>query len=621
MCGIAGIYGQNNTDQITKMVQSIQHRGGDGNRAYTDEKIALGHSRLAIIDLSDKATQPLYNEDGSMVAVVNGEIYNYKALRTDLIKVGHVFKSECDSEVIIHLFEDYGADFVSKLSGMFALAVHDKKQDLLVLARDPIGKKPLYYSWKNGILYFASEIKAILKVIPAEVNYDMISTYLMYQYSMGNDTLFKGIRKLPPGCMMVSNGRGFLIKKYWEFNDKPITVWPNHETDRRLIEILRGQLEQSVRQRLQADVPIGAFLSGGIDSSAVVALWRSLASNPIHTFTASFEGHSEAEYAKLVSKHLNVEYHEVPITGDMVARDIYKITWHHDEPLGDAAVINNYYLAQEARKYVKVVLAGEGGDELFGGYPWYGYAPYLEIMTRIPIWMRKLALRFTGNGDPLAWDDKFDRVIQFPMQETTEEMLLYPTTSMSLLNLSWLTGKPYKDLRHDVDLKARLPNVKSLYNKMLGIDCLNQLPEKFLMKADKATMAHALEERLPLLDKDIIQFAFSLPTHLKKDKYILRKAVEDLLPSEIVWRKKAGFGTPVARWLNNPQMRLIVMHCLRDGKLLKEICKPSSLNSITEFVGKGKLKSSGTLALGTEGLIWNLVALQIWHDKFFEEKI
>jgi asparagine synthase (glutamine-hydrolysing) len=613
MCGIAGIYGRNNTDQITKMVQSIQHRGGDGNRAYTDEKVALGHSRLAIIDLSDKATQPIYNEDGSVILVVNGEIYNYKSLREQLIEVGHTFKSDCDSEVIVHAYEEWYDDFINKLSGMFALALYDRREDRLILARDPIGKKPLYYCWKAGILYFASEIKAILKIIPAEVNYDMISTYLMYQYSMGNETLFKGIRKLAPGCMMVSNGRGHLIKKYWEIDDRPVITC----NERQLIGTLQTYLEWSVKARLQADVPVGAFLSGGIDSSSVVALWRSLASNPIHTFTASFEGHSEAVYAKLVSEHLSVEYHEVPITADMVATDISKITWHHDEPLGDAAVINNYYLAQEARKYVKVVLAGEGGDELFGGYPWYKYAPHLETMTKTPVWLRKFGQRWLGNGNPLDWDDKFDRILQFPMQQTTEEMLLYPTTSMSLLNLSWLTGKPYQELRREVILKARTPNVKSLYNKMLGIDCLNLLPEKFLMKADKATMAHALEERLPLLDKDIIQYAFSLPTHLKKDKYILRKAVEDLLPSEIVWRKKAGFGTPVAEWLNNPQMRLITMHCLRDGKLLKEICVSERLSKLGKYVMDGKLKSGGALSLNVSGMIWNLVALQVWHDKYF----
>jgi len=616
MCGICGIYGRTTVDKITEMVQVIQHRGGDGNGIYLDSKIALGHARLAIIDLSDKAKQPIFNEDQSVVAVINGEIYNYKELRTELKAKGHTFRSDCDSEVIVHAYEQWHEFCIDQFRGMFALAIYDKKNDKLILARDPIGKKPLYYAMNSGILYFASEIKAILKVLPAELNHGMISSYLMYQYSMGNETLFKGIRKLAPGCMLVVNERGHLIRRYWEIDDKPVISWPNHETDRQLIGTLQTYLEWSVKARLQADVPVGAFLSGGIDSSAVVALWREQSNQDIHTFTASFEGHSEAEYAKLVSKHLNVEYHEVPITADMVATDISRITWHHDEPLGDAAVINNYYLAQEARKYVKVVLAGEGGDELFGGYPWYRYAPYLEIMTRTPVWMREVAQRFLGNGNPLDWDDKFDRVLQFPMQETLDEMLLYPTTSMSLLNLSWLTGKPYQEVRREVILKNRSFNGRSLYNKMLGMDCLNLLPEKFLMKADKATMAHALEERLPLLDKNIIEFAFSLPQKLKKDKYILRKAVEDLLPPEIVWRKKAGFGTPVVDWLNDPKMQLTVMHCLRDGKLLKEVCRKESLDKLAKYVSEGKLKAGGALALNVGGMIWNLVALQVWHDRF-----
>lgn len=612
MCGIVGIYGHPTADQITGMVQSIQHRGGDGNGIYLDGKVALGHARLAIIDLSENAKQPIFNEDQSVIAVINGEIYNYKALRTELKAKGHTFRSECDSEVVVHAYEQWGKFCFDQFRGMFAIAIYDKRHDELILARDPIGKKPLYY-YKNGdSLIFASEIKAILKVAPAAVNHDMIPTYLMYQYSMGGDTLFKGIKKLAPGCWLVaSEGLVPRIHRYWEIEEDYFYMGGSLDSS-----TLALRLRESVKLRLQSDVPVGAFLSGGIDSSAVVALWREQSNAVIHTFTATFPGHSEAVFAKIVCAHLGLDYHTVRITPDMVARDFSNITWHHDEPLGDAAVINNYYLAREARKYVKVVLAGEGGDELFGGYPWYKYEPYLQIMTRTPVWMRKAALRFTGNGDPLDYFDKFDRILQFPMQETTPEMLLYPTTSMSLLNVAWLTGNNYAELRQDVLNRQRNPHVKSLYNKMLGTDCMNLLPEKFLMKADKATMAHALEERLPLLDKEIIQFAFSLPKHLKKDKYILRKAVEDLLPPEIVWRKKAGFGTPVVDWLNDPKMQLTVMHCLRDGKLLKEVCKKESLDKLATYVSAGKLKSGGALALNVGGMIWNLVALQVWHDRF-----
>jgi asparagine synthase (glutamine-hydrolysing) len=618
MCGISGIYGRTTVDKITEMVQTIQHRGGDGNGIYLDDKIALGHSRLAIIDLSNNAKQPIFNEDQSVIAVVNGEIYNYKELRAELKAKGHMFRSDCDSEVVVHAYEQWGRFCFDQFSGMFAMAIYDKKHDELILARDPIGKKPLYYCKTKDALVFASEIKAILKVVPAEVNFNMIPTYLMYQYSMGAQTLFKNIRKVSPGEMLVvlgKNGREHYLNKYWEIEENSTL---RDTTDYRYsVNHIRTLLQESVRLRLQSDVPVGAFLSGGIDSSAVVALWREQSNQEIHTFTATFDGHSEAEYAKAVSDHLSVQFHEVHISADMVARDLSDITWHHDEPLGDAAVINNYYLAREARKYVKVVLAGEGGDEIFGGYQWYRFDPYLNIMRKSPVWMRKFARQWLGSGDPLEWDDKIARILQFPMQETLEEMILYPTTSMSLLNVAWLTGNSYQELRSDVLNRQRTPNVKSLYNKMLGMDCLNLLPEKFLMKADKATMAHALEERLPLLDKNIIEFAFSLPKKLKKDKYILRKAVEDLLPSEIVWRKKAGFGTPVVDWLNNTKMQLTVMHCLRDGKLLKEVCKKESLDKLAKYVSEGKLKSGGALALNVGGMIWNLVALQVWHDRFF----
>jgi asparagine synthase (glutamine-hydrolysing) len=601
------------------MVSVIQHRGGDGNGIYLDNCIALGHSRLAIIDLSDNAKQPIFNEDSTVIAVINGEIYNYKDLRHELREKGHSFKSECDSEVVVHAYEQWGNFCIGQFRGMFALAIYDKKNDTLLLARDPIGKKPLYIYRNGETLAFASEIKALLKIAPAQINHNMINPYLMYQYSIGNQTLFKGINKLPPGCLMEVKGKEqTTIRRYWEIEERPTVIWPHRGTAAAMIAELKDLLDESVALRLQADVPVGAFLSGGIDSSAVLALWRDQTNQDIHTFTATFDGHSEAKYADKVSYHLQVKYHEVPITADMVAGDLSKITWHHDEPLGDAAVINNYYLAREARKYVKVVLAGEGGDELFGGYPWYRYAPYIGLMNITPVFLRRFAQHWLGSGDPLAWDDKYDRILQFPMQESLDEMILYPTTSMSLLNVAWITGAKYQDVRRDMVMRARSLNTKSLYNRMLGMDCINLLPEKFLMKADKATMAHSLEERLPLLDKRVIEYAFGLPDYMKKDKYILRKAVEGLLPSDIVWRKKAGFGTPVADWLNSPRMNLIVMHCLRVGRLLKEICKPQSLGKLAKYVSSNKLQP-GALSLSVAGVIWNLVALQVWHDVYFGE--
>ncbi len=614
MCGIVGIYGKCEKP-IRQMLHTIEHRGKDGHGIYEDENVGLGHNRLAIIDLSDKGTQPMYNEDKTIWLVVNGEIYNYKDLRSQLTLKGHQFYSNSDSEVIIHAYERWGEAFVNQLRGMFALALYDKNENKLILVRDPIGKKPLYYHSDGKNLYFASEIKALLKAgVPCKVNYDMIPTYLMYQYTVGDCTLFKGIRKLMAGHMLIANHNGFHKKQYFSIGE---LLLPKTEKD--AIWGLRNLLDESVRLRLQSDVPIGAFLSGGIDSSAVVALWRNQSNSKIHTFTASFDGFSEAEYAKQVSQYLNVEYHEVPITADMAFNDLKKITWHHDEPLGDAATINNYYLAKEAAKYVKVVLAGEGGDELFGGYPWYQFVKYISIMNKTPIFARKLGQKIIGKCDPTDRYERWKRILLFPLQDNLLDMQLYPETSLSKQNIWWLNSvAPYSYLFDGHIISPRLENE---YNQMLALDCLNLLPEKFLMKADKATMANTIEERLPLLDKEIIQYAFTLPIKFKKDKYILRKAVEDLLPSNIVWRKKQGFGTPVGDWLsNNYRLKQYAIDRIRHGNLLNEICNPESLNKVATMYESGKYQQHKYAALSFPTIIWNLFALQIWHDVFMRSE-
>lgn len=612
MCGIVGIYGQVNKP-IKEMLSVIQHRGKDGFDIYEDKNIGLGHNRLAIIDLSENGKQPMHNEDNTVWLVVNGEIYNYKNLKSILISKGHQFYSNSDSEVIIHAYEQWGKAFIHQLRGMFALALYDKKKNQLILARDPIGKKPLYYYSDGKNLYFASEIKALLKAkVPCKVNYDMIPTFLMYQYSMSDYTLFKGIRKLKAGHILIADCKGFLREQYFSIGE---LLLPMKEKD--AIQSLRNYLDESVRLRLQSDVSIGAFLSGGIDSSAVVALWRKQSVGKIHTFTASFETNSESEYAKQVSQYLGVEYHEVPIAVDNVLKDIEKITWHNDEPLGDAAIINTYYLSKEASKYVKVVLAGEGGDELFGGYPWYGFYKYIKIMHEMPMLFKWVTKSIIGQCDLTSNIERYKRILLFPCQMTELELLLYPETSMSMQNIEWLIDKNNFTFWNDVNAYIERPN-SFLHdcNKMLALDCLNLLPEKFLMKADKGTMANTIEERLPLLDKEIIQFAFRVPVKFKQDKYVLRKAVEDLLPSNIVWRKKQGFGTPIAHWLSNEKFKEYALDKLKNGILLKEICKQKSLESITTHYESDRYNKQGYAALQFSTIVWNLLVLQIWYDAF-----
>lgn len=613
MCGICGIYGEGDKSSVKAMTETLEHRGPDSWGIQFDKHCVLGHRRLAILDLSENGDQPMANEDDTVWLVVNGEIYNYKSLRDILIGKGHVFKSESDSEVIIHAYEEYGLDFVNKLRGMFALALYDSKEQILILARDPIGKKPIYFHYDNHNIVFASEIKALFKAgVPCEVNYDAIPSWLMYQYTMGENTLFKGVRKLLAGHMLVMTPESMNISRYWHLSDRKV----QSEGRDNPVEHLRGLLEESVKLRLQSDVPVGSFLSGGIDSSAVTALYRQFSAGPIHTFTATFGEHSEAKYAKQVSDYLNTEYHEVPITPQMVAQDIEKITWHHDEPLGDAATINNFYLSKEAKKYVTVVLAGEGGDEVFGGYPWYKYAGFIEHVQHVPWQVRMtghMLLWLLNRGDVTARTYGLTRKANFPLQPENTDLFLYPTTSMDVNGITWLLKSAGEDWPEPITSEC----VSDTYNRMLMYDCLNKLPEQYLMKADKGTMSHAIEERLPLLDKEVIEYAFTLPISLKKDKYILRKAVQDLLPQEIVWRPKKGFGTPLTDWLMDDDLNDMVAEHLFRGPLLSEICKSESRIKLASLVVSKELKPTSMMALSPVNVIWSLFALQTWHDVWF----
>lgn len=610
MCGICGIYGIEDKALIERMLYVLKHRGPDDSGIYTDDNISMGHARLSIIDLTEKGRQPMSNEDGNIWLSVNGEIYNFLELRAELEKKGHRFYSNSDSEAIIHTYEEYGLDFANKLRGMFALALYDKDKKRLILARDPIGKKPLYYYFDGEVLTFASEIKAILEAeIKREIDKDALCAYLAYQYTLGERTLFKGIKKMLPGNMLILEQGKLKIQKYWDIKENLI-----HAGEDYFVKKLRALLEESTRLRMVADVPVGAFLSGGIDSSAVVALARPHVENDFHTFSVGFETFSEQEYAKIVSQHLNTEHHELIITADMVAKDLPKIAWHYDEPLGDAAIINNYYLSREARKYVKVVLAGEGGDELFAGYPNYQRNLKINYMLRIPLlkFMAKNFMNLMPEGGTRNGSNKLKRIkryAKFFMDSTLESAHLNTTREMSddeIREISDLT--PF-----NINSLAVYPqNLQTALGRMQAVDCKNLLPEKFLMKADKGTMANSVEERLPLLDREVIEFAFSIPPRLKikkgREKYILRKAVEDLLPEEIINRPKMGFGTTVGHWMEN-ELGEMVSQKLSQGELLKEILKPEQRQILVKDMDKGIAQCPFK--------IWTFFALELWYETYF----
>lgn len=508
MCGICGIYGVEDRALIQSMLSVMKHRGPDGEGIFIDSHMSLGHTRLSIIDLSEKGQQPMSNEEGDVWLSVNGEIYNFKELRRLLDEKGHEFYSQSDSEVILHAYEEYGLDFIHHLRGMFAFALYDTKERRLILARDPIGKKPLYYCLNEGALIFASEIKAILESgIKKEIELDALCAYLAYQYSLGKKTLFKGIKKILAGTMLILEPGNLRIQKYWDLREGIVRA---SESD--ITSILRALLEESTKLRMVADVPIGAFLSGGIDSSAVVALARPYVEDEFHTFSVGFESFSELEYAKIVSEHLDTVHHELVITSKMVERDLPRIAWYYDEPLGDAAIINTYYMSMIAQKYVKVVLAGEGGDELFAGYPRYAMARKLFTYYKLSSQLRRaaepLVESIPAKGDIYAKSNRIHELVSKLIKKDFETVCFDLTKEMTDAEVEYLVKVKCADPnRFSIDS----PKMIDPLNKMLALDSKNLLPERYLMKADKGTMANSIEERLPLLDKELIRYAFSIP--------------------------------------------------------------------------------------------------------------
>lgn len=612
MCGICGFCGFEDKNMLKKMVNVLAHRGPDDNGVYVDENISLGHTRLSIIDLSEKGRQPMSNEDGTIWITYNGETYNFKDLRKKL-EDNHSFHSNTDTEVLIHAYEEYGIDFIKKLRGMFAFALYDSKKKKLILARDPIGKKPLYYYWNGNVFIFASEMKAILETeIEREIDMGGLSAYLTHQYTIGRNTMFKGIEKILGGELLIFNikKKEIEIKRYWDIKENII-----NGSEEYFVKKLRSLLEESAKLRLVADVPIGAFLSGGIDSTSVVAMTKPNVDYEFHTFSMGFgELFSELDYAKLAAEHLDTVHHEIVIEPERVMKEIAKIAWYYDEPLGDAAIIANYFLAKESKKYVKVVVAGEGGDELFGGYGHYktGLNTYRYfILPRIIRDIIKPIFFLLLPRDGL-FKRRWQYYLNYFAQRNFKLASLYLTKGgMTDEELKWFTSD---NLIFDED-SVLYPNsnIKRPLNKMLALDCKNLLPEKYLMKADKAIMANSVEERLPLLDINIIEFSFQIPPKFKIEngavKHILKIAVKDLVPKEIIAREKTGFGVPYIHWVTN-EMKELAEQKLSEGELIKRVFEKEKIEKLMEDYQKNKWDRNATL-------VWNLFALELWYEQFF----
>ena len=568
MCGIHGIVSLNSnfipTDDILKLMGDVTiHRGPDDSGSYVEKGLGIGMRRLSIIDL-EGGHQPLSNEDQTLWLVCNGEIYNFRELREDLQARGHKFKTGSDSEVILHLYEEYGDDFVLHLNGMFGFALWDTQRKRLLIGRDRIGIKPLYYYNDGERLIFATEAKAILAVPGVDRAIDPVAldSYLSLGYVSAPYSLFKGIRKLPIASLMVIEDQKVEIIPYW----KMPSDLDRHRTETDWKQEVREAIETAVTQQMVSDVPIGAFLSGGIDSSAVVAFMAKHSDKPVKTYAIGFGGDSggsyynELPYAKQVSELFNTDHREIIVKPDVV-RLLPKLLWHMDEPMADTAFITTFLVAEFARQDSTVILSGVGGDELFGGYRRYLGEFYVQKYQMIPSIIRKTLITPLARRLP---SDRHSQLLNLsrlakgfilsaekPFAERYKSYVeVFSPEQIELLRKTCSSGG------YDAIEEAFMDTVsEDPINRLFQVDSLTQLPDDLLMLTDKMTMATSLECRVPLLDQGLVELAAKMPGSMKikgrELKYILKECLHDVLPKEILYRKKRGFGAPMGSWLKN----------------------------------------------------------------------
>lgn len=554
MCGITGIVGFNDKQLVYSMTRSLQHRGPDEYGYFFDDNIGLGNRRLSIIDLST-GKQPIHNEDQSVWITFNGEIFNYKKIRSKLETLGHKFYTNSDTEVIVHAYEVW-EDFASRLSGQFAFALYDSKKKKLILARDKIGVKPLYYALLDGKLLFASEIKAILKhkELKREINYDALSDYLTFRYIPNNINLIKNIYKLEPATMLVYQNNTIEKIKYWDIPSSSV-----HESEDSIIKKLRYMLEESVSSQLISDVPIGVYLSGGIDSSTVAAIMSKFSKEQIRTFSVGFEvdnrydDFNETKYARLIADKYNTDHKEITI-GSEILKILPEIIYHLDNPIAFETTLPLYHLSKLARqKNVKVILTGDGGDELFFGYHRY-YDMFLRSRIRklIPF---KNSLNSILRSEP---ESRFVKAIKYVSSDDSSSYLKGLTLFNEYEKQSMLTSNAkdkIKDISSISSVSGLMIKDSNMIYRMRYADMQHWIPDLTLSLTDNMSMANSVEARVPLLDEHLVSFAFSMPQNMlasgssrELTKPLFKKAVKDLIPEQLLNRKKHGFNIPLKAW-------------------------------------------------------------------------
>jgi asparagine synthase (glutamine-hydrolysing) len=626
MCGIVAVLDPSGKPVaaalVDRMRDSLAHRGPDDSGTYVDGPIGLGHRRLSILDLSPAGHQPMGNEDGSVWLIFNGEIYSYVEQRERLRARGHRFRSDTDSEVILHLYEEQGIDCVDELRGMFAFVLWDAKQQRLLAACDRLGKKPLYHAMAGHTLLLGSEIKALLEhpEVQRRPERAALHRYLALQYVPTPSTAFVGVSRLPPGHRLVWERGVLKIDRYW----RPRFVPKHSIREEAAVEELANLLQESVRIRLRSDVPLGLLLSGGLDSSLIAAIAAPLTPK-LHTFSIGFpeQGYDETPYARTVAHHLGTEHHELEVRPDLVGI-LPRLVRHYDQPFADPAALPTFALCEMTRRHVTVALNGDGGDELFAGYARYQGADYWRAFQRLPRFARESglwrqaagALRGLGLRGPATRLEN----LQSWGGESLEDHYL---RAMSRFSPEWLTELYSDDMRAALQGCDAFEAMRRAFrvageeglgpiDTLLAVDCETYLPDCLLTKVDVASMAFGLEVRSPLLDHVLLEYVARLPEalklHGKVSKYLLRRVAAPLLPPAILQRKKAGFGTPLASWFRG-ELRAHLRDLVLDGGLASGTWfRRATLERLVTEHQEGKRDHAA--------MLWSLLVLETWRREY-----
>jgi asparagine synthase (glutamine-hydrolysing) len=630
MCGICGkLYfnpirkaDQNN---ISAMASVLVHRGPDDHGIYVDGPVGIGHQRLSIIDISPAGHQPMSNEDGSLWIVFNGEIYNFEELRMELQGKGHVFTSHTDTETIIHLYEEEDTDCLNRLRGMFAFAIWDSTKQRLFIARDRVGKKPLVYAVTDDAIIFASEIKALLQdpSVTAEVDCEALHHYLTYQYVPSPWTMFKGIRKLPPAHSLVVEREKITTRQYWQLSYAQKLTLP---TLGDYVEQFMDVFTEAVKIRLRSDVPLGAFLSGGIDSSATVAVMSQLTNRAIKTFSIGFDvsEYNEITFAAMVAKKFNTDHTEFIVNPDAISI-LPKLVWHYNEPFADSSAIPTYYVSKLTREHVTVALNGDGGDESFAGYERYIADKLAGYYEKIPCIARehiiKRCLSFIPHQENR--NSFFRRLKRFVngISEKAERRYVRWICGFDNEMKNDLYSAAFAEKTAAIDSVDLIVNwyakadASAFLDKTLFVDIMSYLPDDLLVKVDIASMANSLEARSPFLDHKLMEFAAALPPHLKlngiQSKYLLKKAFSSVLPRSVLYRKKMGFGVPIDRWLRNELKELTYQILLEKRTVERGLFKEQAVRML---IDEHMLKRADN-----SYRIWALLFLELWYRMFIDK--